>query len=111
MFGDLSLINYSSHLIQLPAKESFALFATMDDIFDLPVLVNDNELLFSTRLLQLGYTHKFEVDVYGTLFLFEPDEERAYRAIVDPDALTKHFDAGLLQAIAEAIEKVLGDGA
>ena len=88
-------------------KKSFALFASMEETFDLPVLLNDREIPFPARLLQLGYTHKFEVDVYGNAVLFEPDEEGSYRAVVDVENTTKDFDAGLLQAVAEAIENVL----
>ncbi|HEY1022013.1 MAG TPA: hypothetical protein VGE06_06855, partial [Flavisolibacter sp.] len=56
----------------------------MEDVFDLPVLYKDEALLFPARLQQTGYTHRFEVDVYGTTVYFEPDEERNYRAVLDP---------------------------
>ena len=79
----------------------------MDESFELPVIYRGTECLFSTRLLQLGYTHKFQVVVDEMEIIFEPDEERAYRAIVDPESMSKHLDAGLLQAIAAAIENVL----
>lgn len=79
----------------------------MNELFELPVTANGKDLLFPARLLQLGYTHKFEVDVYGTQVFFEPDEEGAYRAVVDPDERPKHFDPELLQAIAAAIDEVL----
>lgn len=79
----------------------------MNEPFDLPVTYNGKERLFPARLLQLGYTHRFQVDVYGTEVLFEPDEERRYRAIADADALPTNVDTGLLQAIAEGIEAAL----
>jgi hypothetical protein len=79
----------------------------MDESFDLPVNYNGNELLFPSRLQQTGYTHRIVVDVYGQEVFFEPDEERNYRAIVDPETLNKDLSAGLLKAIAEGIEAVL----
>ena len=48
----------------------------MEDTFDIPVTYNGKELLFKSRLLILGYTHKISVDVNGTEVLYEPDEER-----------------------------------
>lgn len=79
----------------------------MDDVFDLPVLYKNEELLFPARLQQTGYTHRFEVDVYGTMVYFEPDEERNYRAVLDPSQPEKSVPLDLLQAIATGIETVL----
>ncbi len=46
---------------------------------------NNQQYNFKARLLQLGsYTHKIQVYVNGTEVLFEPDEERNYRAYIDP---------------------------
>ena len=79
----------------------------MDDVFDLPVLYKNEELLFPARLQQTGYTHRFEVDVYGTMVYFEPDEERNYRAVLDPSQVEKSVPLDLLQAISTGIETVL----
>ncbi|HVF97612.1 MAG TPA: hypothetical protein VM871_09835 [Flavisolibacter sp.] len=79
----------------------------MDDAFKLPVTFGGKELLFPASLLQTGYSHKFQVDVYGTKVMFERDEEGAYRAIVNPDDSPKDLNPDLLQAIAEAIVEVL----
>ena len=81
----------------------------MTDSFDLPVMYKGEELLLPAQLLQLGYTHTFKVDVNGTEVLFEPDEERSYRAVMDP-ALPdsgKKIETGLLQATAAAIEAIV----
>jgi hypothetical protein len=80
----------------------------MDEDFELPVLHEGKELLFTSRLLQYGYLHRFEVEVNGQKVLFEPDEERNYRAMVDPleaDKM-KRKDIELLQAIAEALQSL-----
>ena len=66
-------------------------------------------MLFPARLVQLGYTHKFSVDVQGQEIFFEPDEERNYRALIGPEQLerNKKLDIELLKAIAESIETIL----
>ncbi|HUC81435.1 MAG TPA: hypothetical protein VMR70_10990 [Flavisolibacter sp.] len=79
----------------------------MFDEFELPVNYRNEELLFPAQLQQAGYTHRFRVDVYGLDVFFEPDEEGAYRAIINPESLDKQVSAELLQAIAEAIEAVV----
>lgn len=80
----------------------------MNDTFQLPVQYNGKELEFTAQLLQFGYTHKIQVDVYGIPVMFEPDEERNYRAYID--SLTKDadkVDKTLLQVIVEAIEGIV----
>lgn len=79
----------------------------MDETFALPVPYRGEELLFPARLEQLGYTHRFVVDVHGSEVIFEPDEERNYRAVIDEERLNKNIKVDLLQAIATAIEDVL----
>jgi hypothetical protein len=77
----------------------------MDEPFDLPVTYKGEEILFPARLLQMGYVHKFEVDVYGNIVYFEWDEERNIRALVDPVLVDNNqISLDLLKAIAEAIE-------
>jgi hypothetical protein len=41
----------------------------MDEPFKLPVIYKDVALLFPAQLLQLGYMHRFAVDVCGQEFL------------------------------------------
>jgi hypothetical protein len=81
----------------------------VDEQFEIPVAYKNKELLFPARLLQLGYTHRFAVEVYGQEVVFEPDEERSYRAIVDSEYIEKNkkLDVELLRAIAVAIEEIL----
>ncbi len=79
----------------------------MNEPFELPITYKGKELLFPSRLLQLGYTHKFQVQVNGLEVLFEPDEERNYRAVVAPVLVEKsNIDVELLQAIAEVIQLI-----
>ncbi|HEV7333915.1 MAG TPA: hypothetical protein VGN63_22970 [Flavisolibacter sp.] len=79
----------------------------MDEQFELPVLYKGEEVHFPAQLQQSGYTHRFVVDVYGTEVFFEPDEERSYRALIDPENTEKQLPLDLLQAIAEGIALVL----
>lgn len=81
----------------------------MEDTFNIPVNYKGKELLFKSKLLILGYTHKISVNVNGTEVLFEPDEERNYRAVIDLDKMEgmKMIDKELLKAIAGAIETIV----
>lgn len=81
--------------------------STMNEPFELPVSYKEEELQFPARLQQLGYTHSIVVEVYGTEVFFEPDEERNYRAVVEPEQITKQVSVDLLKAIAEVIESIL----
>lgn len=79
----------------------------MDD-FILPVTFNGEELEFPARLQQFGYTVKLEVEIKGTKVMFEPDEERNWRALISYEDLqaNKKLDKELLEALAEVITNV-----
>ena len=80
----------------------------MNEPFELSVTYSSEELLFPSRLLVLGYPHKFQVGVNGQQVLFEPDEERNYRAVMEPEQVeSSKIDVNLLRAIAEAIEAII----
>jgi hypothetical protein len=79
----------------------------MEDTFELPVLYKKQEIFFPAELQQTGYSHRFRVEVYGQDVFFEPDEERNYRAVMDPEEITKDISVELLQAIANTIESLV----
>jgi hypothetical protein len=79
----------------------------MNDSFELPVIYRGEELLFPAQLQQTGYSHRFVVEANGMTVIFEPDEERNYRAIVDEDKLNSKVSVELIQAMAAAIESVV----
>ena len=79
----------------------------MHEPFELPVTYKEEELLFSARLQQLGYTYRFVVDVYSQEVFFEPDEEHKYRAVIEQEKLNKQVSIELLKAIAETIESIV----
>lgn len=81
----------------------------MDDYFVIPVSFQGREIEFETRLLLQGYIHRLEVIVDDIPVLFEPDEERNYRALISMEQLDgkgKNLNKGLLQAIAEVLKSL-----
>jgi hypothetical protein len=60
---------------------------------------------FDAELRLYGYTHKIAIVIDEIEILFEPDEERNYRAVL-PDAIgrEKTPDTELLEAIAKELE-------
>ena len=81
----------------------------MDYDLEVPVTYKNHELIFYAKFIQFGYSYKFEVDVNGFMVLFEPDEERNFRAIIDPtiDLGNHKIDKELIQLIAEAMAAML----
>ena len=67
------------------------------------------QLLFKASLIITGYTHKFSVDINGQELIFEPDEERNYRAVINYDDIpnAKNVQIELLKSIASAIEELV----
>jgi hypothetical protein len=80
----------------------------MADRFELPVEYNGKEVLFPAELLPMGYTHKIKVAVEGIDVLFEPDEERNYRAVMGDEDRDKadYVNKELLQAISETLHEL-----
>jgi len=81
----------------------------MDETFEIPVSHQNNELSFPARLLAYGYSYKIEVTINGTNVMFEPDEERKWRALISYEDLAsnKAFTVDLLQAIASSLDEIL----
>lgn len=81
----------------------------MEEEFQLPVTFNNKEIAFPARLLNYGYSYKLEVDIEDTQVLFEPDEERNWRALISYEDIkaNKKISIDLLKAIASSIEDVV----
>jgi hypothetical protein len=79
----------------------------MEEDFRIPVSHNGKEHLFAASLQQTGYTYRILVDVEGVQVLFEPDEEKNFRALLDPDAQSDTIDISLISAIAYALETIV----
>jgi hypothetical protein len=57
----------------------------MEEEYEIPVVYKNQQLCFKAIVLTLGlYTKKIQINVNGTEVLFEVDEERNYRAYIDP---------------------------
>ena len=84
----------------------------MMDLFELPIDYNGKKILFPAELLPMGFTHKIKVTVEGTEILFEPDEERNYRAMtIDPEMdKNNHLNKDLLKTICITLDDLFGNG-
>jgi hypothetical protein len=78
----------------------------MNEDFVIPVDYKGEELEFRAQLLNYGYSYKIQVDINGLEVLFEPDEERNFRVILDPEKLDgqNKIDTELLKVIAGVLE-------
>ncbi len=82
----------------------------MTESFEITVAYKNKILSFSAKLLRYGYTHRIIVSVDNANIVFEPDEERNYRAFADPSDTVNSpltVDAGLLGAIAQTLESIV----
>jgi hypothetical protein len=80
----------------------------MTEPFVLTVNHKDKDIDFPAQFLRTGYSYKIQVDIYGVLINFEPDEERNWRAITDSVQLRheRAITPELLQAIATSLEEI-----
>ena len=81
----------------------------MEDEFDLPVEYKGKKHIFKASLIVQGFTHRFQIEINGQTILFEPDEERNYRAMFEyGDAENrKNIDIELLKQIVAVIEEIV----
>ena len=79
----------------------------MEESFYLPVTYKGKDLQFEASLQRRGYIHIIAVDVYGTMVIFERDEEGNWRALIPPEEKGKTPDVDLLRTIGETIEALL----
>ena len=80
----------------------------MDESFTITVSLNDHEYSFDARLVTIGYSHKVTVMINGIEVLYEPDEERHYRAILHDtqQASVKDIDIAFIKAVGDKIESI-----
>ena len=83
----------------------------MSETFDLPLWYNGKEMFLPAELLPMGFTHKIKVTVDGLDILFEPDEERNYRAVITEADRDKagHINKALLEVIVETLHELFSD--
>lgn len=77
----------------------------MSEAFTLTILHKGEQKILDAELRVMGYTHKIAVNINDLEVMFEPDEERNYRAVVsDADINKKHIDVELIKLIAAELE-------
>ncbi len=84
-------------------------FTITMDPFDIPVTYKGKEIVFPAELLPMGYTYKIKVTIDEIDVLFEPDEEKNYRATVSNEDRDKagNLNKELLQLISETLHTLL----
>jgi hypothetical protein len=76
----------------------------MDEQIDFPVTVNGETVHVTAKVLSFGYTYKLSIMVNELEVLFEPDEQRTYRAILaDPAKVPSKADISMIGAIADTL--------
>ncbi len=75
---------------------------TNEEPFELPLTFKGSELLLPAKLIQMGYTYKIFVTANEQEIIFEPDEERNLRAIIEQPN-SKNNSMELIKAIGEAL--------
>jgi len=79
----------------------------MDELV-LPITYAGEDIELPLTMYAYGYTFRVEILIGETQVIFEPDEEGSYRALISAEQVEKNktLNRGLLQAIAEALEKL-----
>ncbi len=87
-------------------KKELALLPNSMDNISIEVTLNGKEYCFVAAVVTVGYTHRFIVTINDLEVMFEPDEERSYRAILPEKHLLKatDHDKELIIAIGEVIQ-------
>ena len=77
----------------------------MAESFILVVNYKGKEYQLDSELRVFGYTHKIAIKLDGEEILFEPDEERYYRAVIpDYEGSKTEMDIELVQAITKELQ-------
>lgn len=80
----------------------------MEEPFSITVVCRSNDYTFDGHLITAGYTHKFCVMINGIQVVYEPDEERNYRAILNEvdQAKVKDTEIELIKAVGDKIQEL-----
>ncbi len=77
----------------------------MAEAFTLVIFYKGEQKNLDAELRVIGYTHKIAININDIEVLFEPDEERNYRAVLsDADMNKKRIDVDLIRLIAAELE-------
>lgn len=80
----------------------------MEDSFSIDIALNGKEYSFEARLIASGYFLKIHVAIDGIDVVYEPDEERNYRALISEIDKSKvnATTASLITAVGEKIDSL-----
>jgi hypothetical protein len=80
----------------------------MDELFSITLGYRGREYSFEARLVTVGYTHKFLVMINGIEVIYEPDEERNYRALLNEvdQAKVRDVDRELIKVVGDKIQSI-----
>lgn len=80
----------------------------MQNSFEIPITYSGKDLLLKASVKTYGYTPRVEIEIDGSVIIFEQDEEEKYRAVVSAEDLdnNKHVDVELLRLITEVLNSV-----
>lgn len=77
--------------------------------FELPLWFNGQEMLLPAEFQPWGYSHRITVMIGDLAVVFEPDEERNYRAlIVDAGNGMPAVKTEMLQCVSETLTELFG---
>ena len=77
----------------------------MADTFTITVPYKGEDRELTGELRVFGYSHRIVILVNEVELIFEPDEERNYRAMIyEPDLSKSKIDPQFVKAIAEELE-------
>lgn len=74
--------------------------------FELPVVYRGEELLVPAKLVRFGYTYKIFVELDGREIIFEPDEERNLRAVMEGHG-SETIPIEKISAVGAALDRYL----
>jgi len=80
------------------------------DEFEIPITYKGLDRVFFATVLHLGYTYKIQVEVDGIPVLFEPDENRQFRAVLANPEIdhTRSPDNELIKIISQTLDSLMG---
>lgn len=83
----------------------------MPESFELPVWYKEKELMLPAELQARNASHRIIVQIENFPFIFEPDEERNYRAVISAEDHSKaeKIDRELLKAVAETLHELFSE--
>ncbi len=79
----------------------------MAEHFTLEINYQGKKKIIEGELRQLGFTHKIYMMVNEIEVIFEPDEERNYRVIIEKPGDVDKIDKDLVRIIKDELESAL----